>query len=251
MASSKREGGEHIAYFRALDATNQCELTFTLNLPGINTNVTEVKAVRQITDTVDSLLTHIQKKVKKLIQMKNNPTLSNNDNDQHHMPIPVVLTENGQDINGDVICKTLIQTHKYLEFTILHQIFRVIVNAPLVQLITLPVVIYADCMIQPTRCKTVYTRRDLSTCEWYKSTDFNTWIKVGSNFTYKTKKTDLNCYLKFHFLPRNKHVEGPMYEITSETTVQALPPLPDCPFETRQKYTKTKLTGKECLIILM
>lgn len=235
---------EQLAYLRALDATKQCELAFELNatINGISL-CEQVKAVRQITDTVGSMLQHIQNKLNKIIKTKSEKEEPKQNGET--VEILLWLEDSGGKIKGDVVLKELIESEKIHEFYILSQKFKVIVNAPLVQLIVLPVIIYANSIIQPTKYKMLYARRELTDFSWYKSLDKKTWEKVGHKYGLKTRDADINYYLKLQCIPRSKHSSGPAYEVISENTVKAMPALPKCPFEERHQYTPTKLTDKE------
>lgn len=232
-----------IAYLRALDAKNQCELSFLLNVKSPECNLEEqIDAVRQIADTVSSLLTHIQNKIFKLVQ--DNASKENKEN--NNCEIPISLKRNNAEVPKDTTCKSLIEETKgELVFSVFHQRFRVVINAPIVQFINLPKVIYAKCMIQPERCKTLYTKYDLSEFVWFKSSDRENWTEVANKYTYKVKNKDVGCYLKFRYVPKNRKVEGPAFDVISDNAVQKLPEAPRCPFEDRHLHTKTKVTGKE------
>lgn len=248
MDSELIEKNKQIAYFRALDSTHQCELSFylkTSSKEAAGLTGEQIIAVRQITDTVSSLLQHIQKKINKLIITKNNKE----ECIQQPQPlscIHVALKADGEDIKSDTVCKSLFTNNrKNLQFEIFQQKYDIVVNAPLVQAVHLPVIIFANFDIQPTRCKTLYTNRKLSECRWYKSQDRNQWLEVGKKFSYKTKDTDLDHFLKFQFIPRNKSSQGPVYEVISQNPVQQIPRAPRCPFEERHDRIESKLTGKE------
>lgn len=233
----------NIAYFRALDAPHQCELSFPLNVNSPECNLQEqINSVRQITDTVSSLLTHTQNKILKLMQIK----ASKDNKENNNCEVPISLTVNNVDVPKDTTCKSLIETAKgQIVFSIFHQKFRVIINGPIVQFINLPKVIYANCIIQPKRCKTLYTKFDLSEFLWFTSSDRETWTEVAKKYSYKVKNKDVGCYLKFRYVPKNTKAKGPPFEVISDSVVLKLPEMPKCPFEDRHLHTKTKVTGKE------
>lgn len=235
---------QKIAYIRALQATNQCELTFhfkdTIHGTALNE---EIKAVRQITDTVASLLLHTQNKLIKLSKVKS--VNAEGETEEVVTKVPMRLEENNVQIDDEVVLKDIIETGKVDTFYVLQQRFSVEVNAPLVQLAVLPTVFYAKAIVQPIKFRYLYTSRTISIYEWYKSLDKKNWEKVGDKFTYKIKASDINYYIKFRCVPKSVHCSGPPYEVISESTVKALPGLPKCPFEERHKQTPKKLTGKE------
>lgn len=231
---------QKLAYLRELHSTNQCELAFYLSdtINGIVFNE-NVKAVRKITDTVGSLLQHIQNKLIRKSADRRGA------NDKLLTEIPVWLEDKDKKLEENVILKDLIQTEKVYSFYILKQQFKVVVNTPLVQCAHLPVVIYVNSVIQPIRFKTLHTIRDISVYEWYSSEDKENWVKVGQKYTYKTKESDVGRYLKYRCIPKSRNGCGPAYEIISENRVRTLPRLPKCPFEERHQHTRSKLTDKE------
>lgn len=242
----EKDQNQQIAYLRELDATKQCELAFYINSSINGIALCEnVKAVRKVTDTVGSMLQHITNKLNKLIKEKNNSEQEENDENGKCAEIPSWFEYNGEKINGNVVLKTLIKPEKVYLFCILSQKFKVFVNAPLVQMISLPIVIYASAVIQPTRCKMIYSSKDYNDFTWFKSTDKKTWTKVGTKYNYRTKASDVNHYLKLQCVPKTKYSSGPVFEVISEDTVIALPSLPKCPFDKRHKHTPSKLTDKE------
>lgn len=232
---------EQLAHLRALHATNQCELTFHLTdtINGLYFDE-DVKAVRQITDTVGSLLSHIRNKLNREIKK-----IKENEIENESFIIPLSLKHDAELISEDTVLKTLIQHERINIFEILSQKFKVTVNAPLVQLISLPVVMYASSMVEPTRCKILYAKRDMSEFQWFRSADKQNWSIVGTKYAYRIKKDDVNNYLKFRCIPKRRNICGSAYEVVSIDTVKAVPTIPKCPFEERHKYTPRKLTGKE------
>lgn len=241
MNGLETEDGKRVAYFRAYINTNQCDLEFSLTIHNeiVGTVLLEVNAIRQIHDTVGSLLTHVQNKIKKILKDKVKDSGIS-------FQIPVELKDNGVNVDNSISCKHVIELHsKALTFHIFEQTFNVYINAPLVQVIKLPGVIYANFTTQPTYCKTMYTKSELSEHRWFKSLDKENWTQVGTAFTYKTQLADIDHYLKFRFLPKNQHCEGPVFEVISNNVVEQLPDMPKSAFEDRHKYTYEKLNGKE------
>lgn len=226
------------AYFRELKYSNQCELVFPLKITNEKSETIidqEIQSVRQRTDNIHSLLEHTVNKIKKILEQAKNINLE----------INISLTQNGKDILGTTPCATVISTYKDVMFTICKQTFKLIMNAPLVQSATLPVILYVNYSVQPIRFKTLNAEKNLSEYSWYTSPDKLTWTKVGSTYKYMPTENDINKFLKFQCIPKNSNAEGPVFEIISDMPTEEMGALPKCPFEKRHEHTKTKLSGKE------
>lgn len=231
-----------IAYLRSLKLKNQCELTFHIcdTINGVVLNE-EIKALRTITDTVGSLLQHIKNKLNKLIKTKKNA--------ETYTPveIPLRLEYQNQVVESDEVLQDIIKNKTVHVFHILNVRFKVIVNAPLIQIAVLPTVLFKKSIVQPVQFEGLLTAKHVCEHEWYSSVDKKVWVKVGDKFTYKIRDEDVGCYLKFRSTPKSfKGVIGPAYEVVSEGVVLTVPPVPKtCPFHARQQYTPAKLTGKQ------
>lgn len=239
----KDEKGQ-IAFLSAYENTNQCELAFELNTSLYGSAFCEhVKAVRQVTDTVGSLVKHIQNKLNKVIKTKFEEA------DEKVIEVPLWLEDNGSKIEGNIVLKDLIRSKKVNELHILDQKFKVEVGVkaavPSVRLISLPVIIYANTVVQPTRFIYSCANKDLCVFKWYRSANKEEWTEVGVGFNYRAKKFDLGQYLKLQCIPKSENRSGPAYEVISESMVTTMPPLPICPFEERHIHTPSKLTDKE------
>lgn len=233
------------AYLRKLHFTHQCELVFHLNdtVDGVSINE-EIKVLRQVTDTVGSMLQHIKNKLKKMVRSSFGHKLNEED---ETIDISLWSDDNKRKIEDNVVLDKLFLNKVYI-FCILRQKFMVLVNTPLVQIATLPSVMFTKSAIQPTKLKTLYSDKKYCIYEWYRSIDKENWEKVGGKFMYCSKATDLDHYLKFRCVPKSRNSSGTAYEVVSESTVKALPDVPKCPFEDRHKHTPTKLTDKEYVI---
>lgn len=231
-----------LAYLRSLHLTNQCELTFHLcdTINGIDLNE-EIKALRTITDTVGSLLQHIKNKLNKLIKTKKNT--------ETYTPveIPLRLEYQNKVLESDEVLQDIIKHNTVHVFHILNERFKVIVNAPLIQVAVLPAVLFRKSIVQPVQFEGLLTAKHVCEHEWYSSVDKEVWVKVGDKYTYKIRDEDVGRYLKFRCIPKSfKGVVGPAYEVVSEGVVLTVPPVPKkCPFHARHQYTPTKLTGKQ------
>lgn len=227
------------AYLRELVHFNQCELVFSLKIEPEwfgKSIQEEIRSVRQATDTVQSLVDHTSNKIIKLLKDVTEQEIE-------AKSVNVSLTIKDQNVIGDTPCKLLIAgDSKHLVLKVLDQHWKVVLNAPLVQLLILPFVFYVDYSTRAKKFKTLFTIKELCEFAWYRSLDKQTWSEVGKDFFYKPAKGDLNSYLKLRCVPKNKTDTGPVVEVVSETPVIEMPALPRCPFEDRQKHTKSYLS---------
>ncbi|KAF5285649.1 hypothetical protein FQR65_LT13078 [Abscondita terminalis] len=233
------------AYLRELKYANQCELVFPLKLLNDNLEVlveTEIRSVRACTDVIESLLTHTENKIIKILETEEA---------ECDIDIKSSLTVDGEHVNGDTNCKEFIDTHKEnIVFSLLNQKFEVIINAPLVQDLALPKVIQLDYEFQPMKFKHIYTNKEACDFIWYTSIDKEIWEKVGNKFRYKPTEKDFGKYLKLKCIPKtSRNQEGPPFEVISETTVSKIPDIPVCPFDKRHEYTKTFLPYHQIRVV--
>ncbi|RZC38018.1 hypothetical protein BDFB_005507 [Asbolus verrucosus] len=236
---------KEIAYLREFVSIKQCELMFPLKVQLDNVGLLqeEVRAVRQATDTVGSLLQHIVNKINKSI--KKLKTKQNTcENEESEVEIKLAL-KNGQTqkpLKSKMVLKNLITSNmKDVEFSIFNQRYTVLINAPFVKEIKLPVILYSNFSVQASRCHVLFAENNASKFSWYKSKDKENWTKVADSYRYKTVDDDVGHYLKLICVPCNNVLKGPPAEVISENKVEKIGDLPSCPFEKRHKYTSQKL----------
>lgn len=234
---------DKIANFRLYQRRNQCELIFHLQLTIEQCEINEqIKAVRQITDNVGSLNQHIVNKIKKLVEMTGNEQNKNLTLPQNLLK--VVLKRGEFDIKEKTILKSLFHEVN-LSIQVNEKQFPIIMNAPFIEDIKLPRILYVDCEIQPIKVKAHFMDNNKSTYLWYKSTDKQEWQKIGNEFIYKIQNDDIGHYLKFVCLPKSEYnVGGNEFVVICEDKVHELPEIPECPFEKRHVLTNKKLRNK-------
>lgn len=226
------------AHLRLLPDKNQCELVFHLQLTDKDSTTVvdkEIHSVRANTDNIQSLLDHTKRKILKLIES----TIL------LHYDVNISLVINGKPYKGKTNCKNFIEQPKdNVIITICGEGHEVILNAPYIQSITLPNVMFVNCSIEPVKFKAMYTQKGLSDFTWCTSLDKNEWVEVGRNYKYRPTLDDLNKFLKLCCVPRNANMEGPPFEVISNQSVTEMCPMPKCPFEERHEYTKVLLTNE-------
>lgn len=241
------------AYLRSLDRTNQCDLTFWLTIThrkygSLNE---EIKSVRQITDNVESLLTHTKNKIIKLFQDKEDVCVFP---EELAVEMNISLTRNEQDFEASMICKELFLYKNKIKFNIFGITYRIIVNAPLVFQLTIPKFIFVSTCIKPVRLKGIHLYRGLCKYKWSRSKDLQNWTDVFYEESYDITEEDLNCYLKLTLTPYSKdRTPGEVVEVVSENTVDVLPEIPEnnMYIDYRNQYTEHKLTRRRLVLLFI
>ncbi|XP_065172268.1 2',5'-phosphodiesterase 12-like [Atheta coriaria] len=237
------------ANLRFLDWNHKCTLTFTLHQPetekftAINDNV---YVVRQMTENVDALLKHTANKVQNVLE--NHLKKDEDKENQTQIDLGIALKNKNKPINGGTEL-TNIQKFKHMTFSILNCMFKVIVNAPLIENIKLPEVIYTGHAVQPALLKAILANHEKSKYFWYKSKDKEHWELIGSDYHYNVAEDDVGYYLKFKCLPINIYSQGEPFEVESSGIVSRVPEVPYCPFQDRQKETPRFLTGNQFRVV--
>ncbi|CAG9825169.1 unnamed protein product [Phaedon cochleariae] len=241
-----------IAHLRENEHTGQCDLTFFLRteVPDVNLELCEeIKAVRGSSDTVISMIDHIKNKLQKIIQDKLNASSEEEKENQQKINIPVRMKRSGKDLKENTCVKNLLkspESNDPIIFEVFSQKYVLLCNTPLVKTMKLLRVFYVGYVIQPIKFFSIYTDRNKCIFTWSKSLDKIEWEKCGSGYTYLTTKEDVNHFLKLTCKPVNTaNIEGPIFEVISDTTVEEMEEIPNCPFETRHLFTKKELAGSE------
>lgn len=233
------------AYLREFASKNQCELMFNLNvkLEKLGFLQEEVRAVRGLTDTVESLLNHTVNKIQKLIKtVKDETKVALDEEIKVNVSLKNALT--GKPIKGKRVLKSLIDSNlTNIEFKIFNQVYFVIINAPLVKDLKLPKVLFANYEVQPCKLYILFGDNTSNQFTWFKSQDKITWTQVGKSLRYTPSEEDIGFYLKLVCVPCNEVLTGPKAEAVSECQVAALGELPECPFERRHQFTTQKLSN--------
>jgi 2',5'-phosphodiesterase len=230
------------AYLRELTATKQCELMFALkvDIESLGTLQEEVRAVRQLTDTVESLLQHIMNKIKHSIKVMKEQR-SDCENKEVKINITLKKSSSRKHINPKMVLHDLINSTRNMEFQVFTQRFFVVVNAPLVKEMKLPLILYCNYSVQPIRLSMLFAENSVCQYSWYKSEDKLNWTKVANTYKYTIDDADIGHYLKLVCVPCNSILTGPPAEIVSENKVERMGTLPTCPFEERHRFTTEKL----------
>ncbi|XP_017773871.1 PREDICTED: 2',5'-phosphodiesterase 12-like [Nicrophorus vespilloides] len=225
------DSGELKANLRFLPWQNQCTFMFPIYYKN---NVFELDDQINISvlsyETINEFMGYISDKINKLIH-----TNMGKENGNHVVDLKVLFKNRSKLVST---CNTVkhLESLKHLTFSILGIDFPVLINAPLIQGMKLPEIIFHGHSVSAINFKFTFVDNDLSSFTWYKSKDKIEWEQVGRQFNYLVKKTDADHYLKLECLPINSQHTGEVFSVISQNVVCAIPQLPVCPFEDRQKH---------------
>ncbi|XP_067001852.2 2',5'-phosphodiesterase 12 isoform X2 [Anabrus simplex] len=230
------------AYVRRLEDSVDFHLSFHFQheVYGINR---QFNFNRQLSENVKELLSRIQTSIdksltkykKKLKKQKSEQTLDDS------CEIPVILMRDGEPVPGDTECRDVLFGEGRLCLRIFTTEFVVVLNAPWINMITLPTSIMVGFPVSPNRFETVFTLKDCSLFTWYRGDNKNedSWFEVGSGFYYTPTVNDLGYHLKVTCVPGNKDKKGLPADAVSKNSVEAGPG--QCPFELRHLFTAERI----------
>ncbi|KRT80152.1 hypothetical protein AMK59_7673, partial [Oryctes borbonicus] len=242
---------DKIAYLRSLEKTEQCDLTFWLTFTHLRFGSLdqEIKSVRNINDTIESLLNHTKNIIIKLYQDKG---ISDIQEERLAGEMKISLSRNDQVFQGKMSCQNVLQYKNKIKFNIFGIIYRIVVNAPLVHELTMPKFIYANTCVKPQRFRAIHIHKGLSKYRWSRSKDKIRWSDVFYEIAYSTSLEDLGHYLKLTVFPHSKDgTIGPVVEVVSENIVDMLPDIPRTSTKAnyRKQYTENKLSGRSLRVV--
>jgi len=158
----------------------------------------------------------------------------------------IMLLKDDIKVDGNVLCKSLLQDSAKLKLIIFEKMFLVKQNAPYIIHMSLPSSILVGFPTYPSKFESLYTDKKQSIFNWYKNDAINNksnvWTHVGSGFLYEPNVSDIGCNLKISCEPRNESDSGCNMEVESKNVVEAGPG--PCPFDIRHQFTKHKLLGR-------
>ncbi|GLH16403.1 Protein angel [Gryllus bimaculatus] len=196
---------------------------------------------RQVTESVNSFLgrvnTNLEKVYEKKKKRKQNKAPANEETSSETSVITIDLLSNGSTVPRDTICKDVLFGNNKLLLIVCGTEYEVVVNAPWINVLSLPTSIMAGFPVYPNKLETSFFNRNKSLFSWYRCTKDKQeeWSKVGDDYYYTPTNDDIGCLLKFSCTPGNDSTQGPSFDVVSKNPVQAGPG--HCPFETRHLFT--------------
>lgn len=248
------------AYLREFLDNTQCELNFYLKVEIENETTRgflfeeEIKAVRQSTDTVGSLLQHLANKINKSVKTKNEQGGNANTDETQNLQIYISLkkTSTNKKVDDNMVLINLIKAKlSDLELTVFNEKYKVEINSPLVKDIQLPQALFANFSVQPSKLHMIFTEHFANEFSWYISKDKENWVHKADTYRYDITEQDIGYYLKLRCVPGNLIGKGPPAEAISENTIEHIGNIPSCPFELRHKYTMQKAVKDKCVTFLI
>ncbi|KAK2582431.1 hypothetical protein KPH14_004741 [Odynerus spinipes] len=204
---------------------------------------------RRVNESVDIFLNRIEQNItKSLIHKKKKKKKVDSTSEEivnSNAKKNVFLYKQDIEINGDTICDMILENVDDLKLLVFDKTFVIKKNMPIVNSIALPSSILCGFPSYPAKFEAMYTEKHLSTFNWYKKHKHNRknqWTHIGDGYLYVPNVSDIEHNLKITCIPKNETHSGPFIEVESKAVVEAGPG--PCPCDTRQMFTKNKLTGK-------
>lgn len=227
------------AYLRHIgDEGEQFEIGFKYVNENLNID-RQFNFCRKLSENVDTFTSRVITNVEKVLNRKNKKR--KNEGNDHNIEVDLLL--NGEKVSKESICGTIFQPGKDVVLKIIDKPYKVIINSPWVDTISLPSCIMAGFPVYPNKFQASFTDKTISKFVWSRSQDKNKWLVVGNNYIYIPSNDDISHYLKLMCTPMNSQYEGPSIEIVSNVKVEANPG--KCPFENRHQFTREKTNGTE------
>ena len=235
-------------YIRHQDGAEQFQVSFQLRDEALGLD-RQFNFSRQLSEKVNDFLGRVTTNIERTLTKKNkkkkkNPEAESEDDSNK---VNVTLLQGGIPVPGDHECRDVIFSNR-LSLKILDKELSVIVNAPWINLMTLPSSIMAGFPVYPLKFEAMFTEKSECNFSWYKNSDVmkskNTpinWVEVGSGYYYTPPINDIGCYLKLVCAPRNGDIVGPSSFVVSTNPVEAGPG--QCPSDLRHAFTKDRLNG--------
>lgn len=223
----------------------KCDFNFQLVYKKDNLDISQdLHAVRTLNDRVESLLQHVENKIKFYIKEECEKLSLDYEENYANIDMNIKLNSEEGSVDQNSTCKKVLKSYQKLLFSVLDQHFNVTLNAPLIYNFTLPNVIFCDTVVRPLRFTHVFVDQKRSEFMWYRSKDKKVWHLVDHGWEHKVSKRDLGFYLKVVCKPANLFSTGADIEAISKFPVYTFPEIPKCPFEDRQQHTASFLSGK-------
>ncbi|PSN55444.1 hypothetical protein C0J52_05705 [Blattella germanica] len=237
-------------YIRHQDGDEQFQVSFQLKHETLGLD-RQFNFSRRLSEKVNDFLARITANVERTLNKKNKKKKKKPDGESDSSTIEIGLLHAGQPVSGDYECKDVIFSEG-LALKLLDLEFPVILNAPWVNLVTLPGSIMAGFPAYPLKFEVQFSEKSSCHFSWHKNSNITKdkniptdWSEVGAGYYYTPDTKDIGFYLKLICTPRNGDIIGPPTEIVSNNPVEAGPGT--CPFELRHAFTRERLNGQRCV----
>ncbi|XP_055601434.1 2',5'-phosphodiesterase 12 [Uranotaenia lowii] len=253
----------NVAYFRHQPDEDQCAISF--HLTNEQFKVDKVfNFCRTVTENIDASLERMRANIDKEVRKKANKKKKSKPGQQAEQNQVAPETEKlpevtvsffdeslKQDIRDMTFSELLnkVRSNQQILLKILDNDFRIDLNSPSVQTISLPQSILAGFYVYPAKLEILFADKDLSEFQWFrgkmpKSNNAQQieWVPISTGYSYMATPADVGHHLKIVCLPKNSEKTGPVAEVISTCEVQAGPG--QCPFEVRHLFTQNKLKNE-------
>ncbi|KAH8302544.1 hypothetical protein KR044_008133 [Drosophila immigrans] len=144
------------------------------------------------------------------------------------------------------------QTQK-LQLRVMDKSLDILLNQPWIAGLQLPSSIMAGYLVYPLKLQLQFATRQHSIAQWYKTLKPTStkaeWTPCSEKLIYQVTEEDIDYFLKLVVTPGNEQgIFGPPVEYVTTSPVQAGPR--QCPYETRQQYTKQPLSNPDELRVV-
>lgn len=229
------------AYLRHLRDNEQFQITFKYTNSDLNVD-RQFNFNRKLSESVEIFLSRVITSVQKALNKKNKKRKAEED-DSNGNTVEASLFLNNLELPKDTVCGDIFQPGNDIVLKILDQEYKIIINSPWIDAISLPTSILATFPVYPSKFETVFTDKNRSVFTWFKSKNLTEWIILGNSYILTPSNEEIDHYLKLSCIPKNSEFEGPEIETISTCKVEASPG--SCPFEIRHKFTAERAKGKE------
>lgn len=225
MAPSKLSLWDNSMFVNAVEVPGEDEHQLIVCMP-LKNSKKKINMCRSSNDTIQTFIDRLVIKVHQFYLKKN----SGNTNFVNNISFKV----DGITVPADSICGEVFEEKSNITLQIKDDIFKVVVNAPIVKELKLGVPPYKGLMLYPYALDKGYNVSILdSKYLWYRIESKNV-IEVGNEITYIPTENDVDCCLKLVISPCNAQGQfGPTAEIESSTVLENT--IETYPFEKRLK----------------
>ncbi|XP_014288325.1 2',5'-phosphodiesterase 12 [Halyomorpha halys] len=224
-------------YCRHIGDSNRFEVSFKISHKNINR---QFNFNRLLSENVGDFLARIRTNVEKVLNPKVKKKKLNPD--EAAELLEVNLIQDGEVVDTTQQCKSVIfDSTNNLLLNIVGETFKVIVNPPWVESLSLPQSLMVGSYCYPSKLEIIFGDPDNSIFEWYKcDRNSSQWIEIGSStkLLYLSEEY-LHFKLKLRCIPSDGKTYGPEVEVMTNAIIKEGPN--SCPFMARQAFTKESL----------
>lgn len=225
MSTSKLSLWENSMFVNSVKVPGEDEHQLLVCM-SLNKSKKKVNMCRNSSDTIQTFIDRLKIKVHAFYLKKNS--------DNSNFADSILFKVDGITVPTDSICGQVFEEKANITLQIKDDIFKVVINVPIVKDLKLGVPPYKGLMLYPYAFDKGYNVSILdSKYLWYRIESKNV-VEVGNEITYIPTENDVSCRLKLVCSPCNEQGRfGPTAEIESSTVLENT--IETYPFEKRLK----------------